>query len=241
MTWLLLNKAGLFLMKGSEYISCRLKKDDRIDIPKDWFTTSIVPGTMMVNNEAENPKQSVTTALPEPVTPKEIKPALGNTKNYVTGRSHCTLTPLGSRDSKGFKQLSLKLFNSEGKVVDSMVVISGSPAAQRRNFIHPSQDYAGSGNPIPEGVYKIGRIIRMGALEKGVGYVKIPLDVTKEFDLNNRSEFLFHNDENRQVALGSLGCIVTYTLANMQKIVKWCEQQSRPEYIIVNYGLGVIK
>lgn len=241
MTWLLLNKTGLFLMEGSEYISCRLAKGNRIDIPKDWFTAANSPGTMLKDDNATNPPQSKKVVMEKPISSTPIKPVVGNAHGYTVGRSHMTLTPLGTRDSKGFKQLALRLYNSEGKAVDSLIVISGSPSAQRRHFIHPSQDYAGSGNPIPEGVYKVGKVIKMTAPEKGVGYTKIPFDIVQEFDLNNRSEFLAHDDQNRQVALGSLGCVVTYNLAGMKKIVNWCEQQSRPEYLIVNYGLGVIK
>lgn len=240
MSWLLLNKTGLFLVEGSSYISFRAYDGNKLNIPKEWFTGTS-PGSMVVDTKAPDPPQSADKILaPQPHVERRIDSSSG-ISSYTTGRSHLTLTPLGTKDNKGFKQFALKLFNDKSLAVDSLVVISGSPVAQGRSFVHPAKDYAGSGNPICEGVYQIGKVIKMSSPEKGVGYTKIPINIVSAFDLNNRSEFLFHDDYNRSVAVGSLGCIVTYSSKDMSKIIEWCGQKSRPNYLIVNYGLGVIK
>lgn len=241
MTWLLLNKSALWLMEGSGYLSKRSRIGNKVDIPKDWFMFPLTPGQMVIDEDAEDPKESSKPASASVPVKPPVNPNSGAIAKYTSNKTHCTLVPIGIKDRNGFKQFLLELRNAFGKTVDSLTVISGSAIAQRRQLIHPSKDYAGSGNPIPEGIYQIGEVIKMASPEKGVGYVKIPLDIVPEFDLNNRSEFLFHDDFNRQFAVGSLGCIATYNAADMQKIVGWCLQRSRPEYLVVNYGLGVVK
>ena len=159
--------------------------------------------------------------------------------DYTKDKPYLLHTPTGKRDQWGFRSFLLQLVN-HSIAVDALHVISGSPAAQRRELVHPKDDFAGSGNPIPEGIYRIGDLIRMTVPERGVGYTKIPIDVLSEFRVNNRGEFLFHDDENRAYAKGSLGCIVTYTIKDMDRIVSWCTQKARPNILVVNYKLGLL-
>lgn len=170
---------------------------------------------------------------------KEL-PMLSGLEKYTKGKPYLLATFTGKYDQYGFKSFLLQFVNG-GKVVDQLNVISGSPTAQRRELPRPEDDYSGSGNPCPEGIYKIGQVIRMTSPEKGVGYVKIPIDVLGEFRVNNRSELLLHDDENRSYAIGSLGCFVTYTKQDMSRIVGWCEQKARPENLIVDFGKGLLR
>ncbi len=131
---------------------------------------------------------------------------------------------------------------SNGKVVDQVKTISGSPNAQKRELPHPTADYSGSGNPIYESIFSIGNIIKMRAEEKGVGFIKIPLEPLPDFrGVNQRSELLIHDDPNRAYARGSIGCIVTYTVRDLHRIVKWCQQQNRPRILVVDYGKGLLR
>lgn len=161
-------------------------------------------------------------------------------EKYTNGFPYLLLQFTGKYDSNGFKSLLLTFVNKD-KAVDKLLTISGSPAAQKRAFLHPSKDYSGSGNSIPEGIYSIEQTIVMHVPEKGVGVVKIPLFVLPGFKCNNRSEFLFHDDSNRAYARGSLGCVVTYTEKDMARIVNWRSQKAYPQVIVVDYNLGLLK
>jgi hypothetical protein len=160
---------------------------------------------------------------------------------YTKNKPYLLHTFTGKYDQFGFKCFLLEFVNN-GKAVDRLHVISGSPTAQRRQLPHPKEDYSKSGNPLPEGIYKVGEIIQMCAPEKGVGCIKIPLDVLSDFRVNNRSEFLIHEDFNAKMgAIGSLGCIVTYTKMDMDRIVSWCSQKARPQVLVADYGQGLLK
>lgn len=161
-------------------------------------------------------------------------------EKYTGGKPFLLHTWTGTYDQYGFKIFLLQFVNGS-KVVDQLKVISGSPAAQRRELPSPEADFPGSGNPIPEGIYKIGPVISMSAPEKGVGYTKIPVDALSDFRVNKRSEILIHDDWNRGQARGSMGCDVTYSKADMERIVSWCNQKSRPEILVVNYNKGLLK
>lgn len=169
------------------------------------------------------------------------KPPDNKLDKYIKDKSYLLCTFAGTHDNYGFKIFLLQLFNKERKCVDYLNVISGTPSAQNRPLISPEKDFAGSGNPIPEGIYKIGKVIKMSQPEKGVGYVKIPVDVLGEFKVNNRSELLLHSDYNRTTSMGSMGCIVTYLEKDMHRITNWCEQKNRPETLVVDYNLGLLR
>lgn len=160
-------------------------------------------------------------------------------EKYTKNKPYLLHTFTGKYDQFGFKCFLLEFINN-GKAVDRLHVISGSPTAQRRPLPHPKDDYSKSGNPLPEGVYKVGEIIRMCSPEKGVGCIKIPLDVLSDFRVNNRSEFLIHPDFNRATAPGSMGCIVTYPGQDMDRIVSWCSQKARPQVLIADYQKGLL-
>jgi hypothetical protein len=58
------------------------------------------------------------------------------------------------RDQFGCSLFDLSLMRS-GRIVDVMAVVSGAPG---RSPVPPSTDFPGSMNPIPEGVYRVGRV-----------------------------------------------------------------------------------
>lgn len=170
----------------------------------------------------------------------ETQPSEVTLPKYKNQSVLLTLTYIGKLDPFGFKQLLLRLTNN-GKTVDNLSVVSGGKVRQSEAFVNPKNDSSGSNRPIPEGVYTIGKLIKMSAAEAGVGYNKIPLDVIPAFKLNNRSEILFHDDFNRQVARGSRGCVVTYNDVDMQRIIKWVTAQTHPTHLVVDWGFGLVK
>lgn len=170
----------------------------------------------------------------------ETKPSEVTLPKYKNQGVLLVLTYLNKLDQFGFKQLLLRFVNN-GKTIDQLSVVSGGKAQQSEAFVNPKNDFSGSGRPIPEGVYTIGKLIKMSAAEAGVGYNKIPLDVIPDFKLNNRTEILFHDDYNRQEARGSLGCVVTYNDVDMQRIIKWVTAQTHPTHLVVDWNFGLVK
>lgn len=161
-------------------------------------------------------------------------------EKYTKGGSYLYCTFTGKYDKYGFKIFLLQFVNSQHTVVDQLEVVSGSPAAQKRPLLHPKDDRAGSGNPCPEGIYQIGKVIEMKVPEAGVGYFKIPLEVLSDFDVNDRCEILLHEDFNAAIARGTMGCYGTYNLLGMKRIVSWCSQKASPTVLIVDYGKGLL-
>lgn len=149
------------------------------------------------------------------------------------------LTFSGKKDEFNYKIMKLSLRNN-GKIVDEISCISGTRTAQTRDFVHPANDFAGSGNPIPEGIYKIEKLIKQEFDEKGIGYEKVPLYILENFRCNNRSGFLFHDDVNRVLARGSLGCVVFYNDNDFNRVKKWLAAQAKPTQLIVDWNTGFL-
>jgi hypothetical protein len=147
------------------------------------------------------------------------------------------MRPTGRRDRWGFRQYSLTLLN-QGRPVDRLTVISGSSDRQYERFIHPRNDFSGSNRPIPEGIYRVGRVER-GWWGSAIGEIWIGLEATPESKVNNRSAFGFHADYNRSVSgyQGSAGCVCPYDDLGIERIATWCSAEARPERLVVDYGL----
>ena len=140
--------------------------------------------------------------------------------------------------SRSFKDLTLEL-QREGKVVDSVPVISGGPGRQNEPFVTPSEDWAGSNRPIPEGVYKIGDVAK-GRFAPGIGEYWIPVTVFAEFDVNDRSAFGFHLDNNVTTAPGSAGCVVFSEPGRLDAFLGWLATRDRPKELIVDWQTGFL-
>jgi len=114
----------------------------------------------------------------------------------------------GKRDSAGFRVYWMQLRDPNGKLIDEIDCRSGTRSANQKSRVHPKNDWAGSGNPLPEAIYDIGRLIYTGYNEPGVGYIKVPLEYAKVCrGINNRGELLVHADERYP---GSMGCMCPY-------------------------------
>jgi hypothetical protein len=150
------------------------------------------------------------------------------------------MTPNGKRDRWGFRQYSLALLNS-GKPVDRLTVISGSSDRQYERFISPRRDFSGSNRPIPEGIYQLGPVER-GWWGNAIGEVWIGLEPTPSSKVNDRSAFGIHTDYNRNISgyRGSAGCICPYDDVGIERIAKWCNEDARPQRLVVDYGIGFL-
>lgn len=140
----------------------------------------------------------------------------------------------------GFKCLQLDLMNKNQRV-DRVTALSGFANVQYENFIQPKFDESGSGRPIPEGIYRIGRPeYNPESWGSGLGYWWSDLIALPEFRLNNRGAFGIHDDFNRAYAKGSAGCVVTYTSEDFARVVKWLNMRARPTELVVDWKLGVL-
>jgi hypothetical protein len=145
----------------------------------------------------------------------------------------------GVFDSNGLAVLRLSLFNGD-RLVDKIAVCSGQSWAQE--FVNPRNDRSGSMRPAPEGVYDIGAIDDLGydpGASDGFGRYWVPIE--QRNPPNNRSAFGFHEDRNRATSPGSAGCLCPYNAADMLKIVQWLRAKARPEFLVVDWGVGYLK
>lgn len=142
----------------------------------------------------------------------------------------------GRYDNSGFKQMELELRN-RGKRVDAIKCYSGFASRQNEPFVHPKNDWAGSGRVIHEGVFNIGQIYR-GQFDAGIGQIWIPVEVQQQFKCNNRGAFGFHDDANRSSARGSAGCIVFYAKDDLEYVIKWLQAKAKPSHLVVDLGTG---
>jgi len=153
--------------------------------------------------------------------------------------------PTGKRDRWGFRQYRLSLRNN-GKAVDAVTAISGSPRSQQEPFVHPIKDYSGSGRVIPEGVYLIDDPLHDSGMfggQTGIGTIWIGLRIKPGYEANNRGGFGIHADANRNIPgyRGSLGCICPYSDLDIERVVRWMKSEARPQQLVVNLRTGFLK
>lgn len=149
------------------------------------------------------------------------------------------LTPEGHYKD-GFRVFTLGLYNKDGEKVDSMSVLSGAAHTQYDAFISPEADYARSGRCLPEGIYDLGPLEDAGEGQswgEGIGRWWVSVD-SQISGVNNRTAFGVHDDANRQYSKGSAGCICPFEKSQMNRIVGWFSQQSRPMFLICNLNVG---
>lgn len=143
----------------------------------------------------------------------------------------------------GFRVFDLGLYNQLGIKVDGISVLSGSSNRQYSELIHPSKDYAGSGNPLPEGVYDLGEVEdarNEGKDSFGEGIGRYWIRLNQRFHVNDRDAFGVHDDENREYSPGSAGCVCPFASIKMQTILSWMRQKARPRYLICDLGTGFL-
>jgi hypothetical protein len=142
-------------------------------------------------------------------------------------------------DEFGLRILRLSLMNGD-HTVDKIAVCSGQSYAQE--FIDPRDDYSGSMRPAPEGIWDIGAIDDIGydpGSSDGFGRYFVP--IVQRSAPNNRGEFGLHQDRNRATSPGSAGCVSPYNAADMLKIITWLQSAAKPQYLVVDWGLGYLK
>lgn len=142
-------------------------------------------------------------------------------------------------DPQGGRILRLSLMNGD-RTVDKIAVCSGQSYAQE--FIDPRNDYSGSMRPAPEGIYDIGAIDDLGhdpGSSDGFGRYFVP--IVQRSAPNNRSAFGLHEDRNRSTSPGSAGCLSPYNSSDMAKIISWLKSTAKPQYLVVDWGLGYLK
>jgi hypothetical protein len=96
--------------------------------------------------------------------------------------------------------------------------------------------------PAPEGVWDIGAIDDLGydpGPSDGFGRYFVP--IVQRSAPNNRGDFGMHQDWNRAMSPGSAGCVSPYTTADMAKIITWLKAAAKPQYLVVDWGLGYLK
>lgn len=147
------------------------------------------------------------------------------------------MTPIG-RDPWNCCTFNLQ-WRKNGQPVDQLTILSGAPGGQ---IVHPEDDYSGSGNPIPEGIYHLGPVER-GWWGSAIGSIWISNEVKADYKANNRSAIGMHQDANRNIPgwQGSAGCPATYDEAGIERIALWRNSVNAPEHLIVDYGFGFLK
>lgn len=145
--------------------------------------------------------------------------------------------PTSKRDQFGLIEFEATLTNN-GKPVDRVILGSGARGAQE--LIDPRRDYPGSLRPIPEGVYRIGKV-EHNPSGWGPGLGNYWVDLIPVKPANRRSAFGIHLDSNRVGSPGSAGCPVAATPDRLDRILKWIEATNRPGLFYVDYGKGYLK
>lgn len=98
-----------------------------------------------------------------------------------------------------------------------------------------SRDYPGSGNPIPQGTYSLGKTVResLSDMDPRIGPIWIPL--TPLTDTNGRDGFLIHMDYNYERSPGTLGCPFPQRNRDMYTIADW-NDRAKSGTLFVEYG-----
>ena len=147
------------------------------------------------------------------------------------------LKPTGDRDDWDCLTFVLA-WTKNGEPVDQMIVLSGAP---NTDIVEPADDYAGSLRPLPEGIYNVGPVER-GWFGDTMGNIAVELVIQSSYAANDRSAIFIHEDANRSMGSpGSAGCICPYTAADMERVAGWLNSFNRPNFIVVDHGLGFLK
>lgn len=151
-------------------------------------------------------------------------------KNTVVGNG--ILTSTGKRTDRGELQLVLTIGGTK------LSVGSGQPYTSP---VHPTSDYPGSMNPLPEGKYIVGEPcvdMQYNDPYDGVGPYWIAL--TPMSNIGGRDGFLIHLDFNKSVGyIGTAGCIYPFVDDDywvIEKLVKLGKFKT----LTVDYGFGTI-
>jgi len=142
------------------------------------------------------------------------------------------LTLTNKFTSTGERILNLDLI-VDGSVVDRVQAVSGKPGVQRFRLGKDSR--AGSREPLPQGVYRVGAVDRAGGLPYAMGDTFIPL--TPLF-ATSRSGIGIHRDSDRHIKGGSgtIGCLGVLDKASIDKVADFVNAYP-VKTLTVDYGL----
>ncbi len=183
-----------------------------------------------------------------PTTKQALELALQKARDPVAPASpdlvFCKLTRTRQPAYQGLEWCKLDFVDPQGKILDSLKVVSGAPSAQL--FKLPEDSDAGSREPIPQGRYGIGDIDWAGGSNNynaahpmtgnGLGPVWVPL-TGKQAD--DRSAFGLHGDWNwiaEGHSPGSAGCVCPSTLDDLKELVGLLRKYN-PRELVVYWGL----
>jgi hypothetical protein len=149
---------------------------------------------------------------------------------FATGKLFATFAPLGMQDEYGGELFNLHL-EMDGDRLD-IECGSGQPGHVP---IPVGQDWAGSMNPICQGLYLIENPIieDVASCDPAIGPVWMAL--TPKSETNGRGGFLIHMDYNWQRSPGTAGCIFPLRNRNIYTIADWVKRSSEA-VLSVEYG-----
>lgn len=141
-----------------------------------------------------------------------------------------TLSP--NFTSTGERILSLALIR-DGKVIKQIQAVSGKADVQYFRLGPASK--AGSREPLPQGVYRVGAVDRGTGLPAAMGTTFIP--VTPLFS-TNRSGIGIHHDADRNVGgAGTIGCLGILDKNSTNTVADFVTTH-RVTKLVVDYGLA---
>lgn len=201
---------------------------------KDGLQTSIT-FYLPVSVKSKSSQSVAPTATTTP-TAGTGTPVAGGLPIPAKVSTYIYMTPTGRKDQFNANIYKVALIR-EGKEVDAVEAVCGY---NRKSPVLRSQDYSGSGNPCPTGVFKLDPV-RIGGNAAGVGKYWIGVNGTSP-----RSAIGFHSDVNRYVgSSGTAGCIgiidpdeggkLITSYPNTLKVVGW--RNSGVDTFVVNHGL----
>ena len=142
------------------------------------------------------------------------------------------LTPTNKYTPTGERILHLDLLIDD-QLIERVQAVSGKPGVQ--NFRLGQDSRAGSREPLPQGIYRVGKVDRNGGLPYAMGDTFIPL--TPLF-ATSRSGIGIHRDSDRHIPGGSgtIGCLGVLNQAGINVIAEFV-MTYRVQVLIVDYGL----
>lgn len=177
---------------------------------------------------------ALTTAISAIVPAAQAKPLSPTQVSWAAPKeATMRLTPTTQFTATGERILNLDLI-VDSKLVARVQAVSGKPGVQ--NFRLGRDSKAGSREPLPQGVYRVGAVDRNGGLPAAMGDTFIP--ITPLFS-TARTGIGIHRDADRAIQGGSgtIGCLGILSQAGIDTVAKFVNTY-RVKTLTVDYGIG---